>query len=87
MEENNFSWISLPMYSSLTERVLLLGAPKSVLAINIVVSLLCITNFHFWYILLISIPLQFFCAYLSEDDAWFFDAYGIYLGKDKYYST
>jgi type IV secretion system protein TrbD len=88
MEENNeISWVHLPLYSSLTEHVLLAGAPKSVLGINIIITVLFLINFNFWYILFLTVPLQFFCIYLSQNDAQFFDCYSIYVGKDDYYST
>ncbi|WP_298595475.1 VirB3 family type IV secretion system protein [uncultured Mitsuokella sp.] len=84
---DGLSMTHLPLYQSLTEHPLFAGAPKSVLLVLAVVSILFIVNFNFFYILLITLPLYFLCVYLAQSDAQFFDCYSNYVTKDSYYST
>ena len=87
MEMASGSWDALPLFSSLTEFVLVYGAPRIVLVANLVISLIFIVNFGFWYILGITGALQFLSMYISKDDALFFDCYLVYLPKKSYYSS
>ncbi len=85
--DSNTSWTDLPLFSSLTDQILLYGTPRMVLMINILITMIFIVNFDFYYIILITVPLQFFCIYLTKGDPQFFDTYFKYVGKQNYYST
>lgn len=80
-------WANLPFYRSLSEQILLFGAPKSVLILNGVVMILFIVDFDFWYIVPISLAVHFLCIYLSKNDDQFFDCLREYINKKNYYST
>ena len=81
------AWANLPFYRSLSEQILLFGAPKSVLILNGIVMILFIVDFSFWYIVPISLAVHFFCIYLAKNDDQFFDCLREYVNKKNYYST
>ena len=83
----NKSWFELPFYRSLTEQILLLGAPKPALLINGLVGFLFIINFRFWYIIPLTILIHFGCIYVAKNDAQFVDCLQAYNSKKNYYCT
>lgn len=85
--EKDIPWFHLPFYRSLSEQILLMGAPKSVLIINGLIMLLFIVDFHFWYIIPMNLLVHFGCIYLAKNDAQFFDCLRGYIHKKKYYCT
>lgn len=86
-ELENISWQELPFYKSLSERILLMGAPKPIIIINALVMLLFIIDFHFWEIIPVSLAFHFLCIYVSKNDEQFFEALKSYLHKKNYYCT
>lgn len=86
-EIENIPWQQLPFHRSLSEQILLLGAPKSILIINGMVLLLFIVDFHFWPIIPMSLIVHFGCIYLSKNDEQFFDCLKSYIHKKNYYCT
>jgi type IV secretion system protein TrbD len=86
-EDKSTPWFELPFYRSMSEQILLLGAPKSVLIANGFVLLLFIVDFNFWYIIPISVLVHFSCIYLSKNDDQFFDCLREYVNKKNYYNT
>ena len=85
--ENVNSWYSLPFYRSLTEQILFLGAPRAAIMLNALIAFMFIINFHFWYILPLSVIFHFGCIYLAKNDDQFFDCLKVYQGKKNYYCT
>lgn len=86
-EENiSVSWHELPFYRSLSEQVLVFGVPRSVIMLNALVAFLFIINFHFFYILPISLLFHFGCIYVARKDDRFFDCMKIYQQKKSFYS-
>lgn len=86
-EIETIAWQELPFYRSLSEQILLLGAPKEILIANGLVLLFFIVDFHFWPIIPVSLIVHFLCIYLSKNDDQFFDCLREYLKKKKYYCT
>ncbi len=84
---NSLPWYQLPFYTSLSEQILLMGAPKSVLILNALICILFIVDFGFFYIIPITILMHFGCIYLSKNDQQFFDALREYIHKKNYYCT
>lgn len=87
MAKERIPWHDLPFYTSLSEQLLLLGAPKSVLIVNGLVMMLFIVDLQFLYIIPISLLVHFGCIYLSRNDSQFFDCLREYIHKKNYYST
>ncbi|MBR3721654.1 MAG: VirB3 family type IV secretion system protein [Selenomonadaceae bacterium] len=85
--EDKISWDHLPFHRALTEHILVMGAPRSVLVINAMVSFMFIMWFHFLYFLAITVVVHCICVYISKDDAQFFDCVGKYISKKNYYSA
>ena len=85
-KESSVPWQELPFYLSLSEQLLLLGAPKPVLAINGLVMILVIIDFHFYWIIPINLLVHFGCIYLARNDQQFFDCLRAYVPKKDYYS-
>lgn len=86
-EGKTASWYHLPFYRALTEHILFLGAPRSVLVVNGIATFMFVMYFHFLYILILSVALHLLCIYISQDDAQFFDCFWKYLSRKNYYST
>ena len=88
MEENEkMSWYHLPFYRSLTEHILVLGAPRSVLVVNAIITFIFVMRFHFLYFLAFSVVIHLLCIYISKDDALFFDCACQYFKRRNYYCT
>lgn len=86
-EESTASWYHLPFYRALTEPILVLGAPRTVLIVNGAVSFMFVMYFHFVYILALSVVLHLLCVHITRGDAQFFDCFWKYLSRKNYYST
>ena len=87
-EENaSLPWFELPFYRSLTEQILFLGAPRAAIMVNALVAFLFIINFHFFYIIPISLLFHFGCIYVARSDDQFFDCLKVYQTKKNYYCT
>ena len=86
-ENKTLAWFELPFYRSLTEQILFLGAPRSAIMVNALIAFLFIINFHFWYILPVSLIFHFGCIYVARNDDQFFDCLKIYQSKKNYYCT
>jgi len=82
-----YPWYELPFYRSLSEQILLLGAPKSILIINGLLMLIFIVDFNFFLIIPINLLIHFGCIYLSKNDDQFFDCLRVYIRKKNYYCT
>jgi type IV secretory pathway TrbD component len=87
MDEKSTPWHELPFYRSLSEQILLLGAPKEILILNALAGLLFIVNFHFWLIIPLNLAVHFGCIYVAKNDSQFFDCIREYAKKKNYYCT
>ena len=86
-ELEKYPWYVLPFYRSLSEQILLLGAPKEILMANGILMLLFIVDLGFYMIIPINILLHFGCIYVSKNDEQFFDCLREYRKKKNYYCT
>ncbi|MBP2629461.1 MAG: hypothetical protein H6Q70_89 [Firmicutes bacterium] len=86
-EKTSLPWFELPFYRSLSEQILLLGAPKPMLILNGLVMLLFIVDFNFWLIIPVNLVIHFGCIYLTKNDDQFFDCLRKYIRKKNYYCT
>lgn len=86
-ENESFPWFELPFYRSLSEQILLLGAPKPILILNGLILVLFIVDFHFWPIIPINLLIHFGSIYLAKNDDQFFDCLREYIHKKNYYCT
>lgn len=86
-ETKAVAWFELPFYRSLTEQILFLGVPRSAIMVNALVAFLFIINFHFRYILPMSLLFHFGCIYVARSDDQFFNCLRVYQSKKNFYST
>jgi type IV secretion system protein VirB3 len=86
-ENESLPWFELPFYRSLSEQILLLGAPKAILILNGLIMVLFIVDFSFWMIIPINLLIHFGCIYLAKNDDQFFDCLRAYIHKKNYYCT
>lgn len=87
MEEEVPAGFRLPLYRSLTEQILLAGAPKNVIVANAVVAAFFIMTLHFFWILPLNMLIYFGSIYLTSTDEQFFACLVRYVRKKEYYST
>ncbi|MGL5257600.1 MAG: VirB3 family type IV secretion system protein [Proteocatella sp.] len=88
MDENeSYPWYGLPFYRSLSEQILMFGAPKGILILNGLLGFLFIVDFNFFWIIPVNILLHFGCIYLAKNDDQFFDCLREYIHKKNYYCT
>ena len=87
MAANSNSWFYLPFYRSLSIKVLLCGAPREIIGLNILVGILFIVNFHAWKILIVCALFHLICVYVCRSDDQMFDCLKMYIRKKSYYST
>ncbi len=86
-DKKTLPWYDLPFYRSLTEKILMFGAPRGVILANALVAVLFLMDFHFWQIIPICIVVHCGCIYVCKSDDQFFDALRSYISKKNYYST
>lgn len=77
----------LPMFRSLTEEILLFGAPKSLIVLNTAVAAIFILSFHFFFILILNLALHILAVSLSKKDGQIFDCLLMYIRQKNYYGT
>lgn len=77
----------LPLFRSLTEQVLVLGAPRGFMVMNLMMLAIFVVSFHFFYIVPLHVILHFGAIYLAKHDAQFFECLKLYLRKKDYYCT
>jgi type IV secretion system protein VirB3 len=86
-EENIPTGFRLPLYRSLTEQILMAGAPKSVIVLNGTVMAFFILSMHFFWIVPLNIVVHFGAIYLTKKDDQLFDCLKVYIHKKNYYCT
>lgn len=78
----------LPLYRSLTEQILLAGAPKNVIVFNAMIGAFFLMTLHFIWILPFNVLIYFGSIYCtSQIDEQFFACLLRYIRKKDYYST
>lgn len=77
----------LALYRSLTEEVLIAGAPKGVIVLNVSLMALFIITLHFFWIIPINIIIHIGAIFLTKEDDRFFDCLKIYIKQKNYYGT
>jgi type IV secretory pathway TrbD component len=86
-EEENQLGFRLPLYRSLTEQILIVGAPKSVIVVNSMVMAIFILSLHFFWIIPLNLLIHFGAIYLTKQDDQFFDCLLKYIRNKNYYCT
>lgn len=77
----------LPLYRSLTEEILLAGAPKGMIVLNVSLMAFFIMTMHFLWIIPLNIVVHIGAVFLTKQDDRFFDCLRIYIGQKNYYGT
>ena len=77
----------LPLYRSLTEQILIAGAPKSVIVVNSMVMAIFILSLHFFWILPLNLIIHYGAIYLTKQDDQLFDCLLKYTRSKNYYCT
>lgn len=77
----------LPLYRSLTEEILLAGAPKGMIVLNVSLMAFFIMTMHFLWIIPLNIVIHIGAVFLTKQDDRFFDCLRIYIGQKNYYGT
>ncbi len=78
---------SLPLFRSLTQKILMAGAPKNVIIGNLTLLAFFALSLHFFWIIPLNLAVHFLAIYLTKRDEQFFDCLRIYIKKKDYYST
>ena len=86
MSEENLDGFSVPIFRSLTEKVLWLGAPRMLVIANGMVGIFLFFILQMWQIAVLNLILHGFATLFAKGDPLFFD---IFLRsrkiKDHYY--
>lgn len=77
----------LPLYRSLTEQLLIAGAPASIIVWNAaLLGIFVMSLFSFW-IIPFNLVIHFGAIYVTRQDNQFFDCLLKYMKKKDYYCT
>lgn len=87
MKEDFPAGYRLPLYRSLTEKLLLAGAPKNVIVINAMLAAIFIIPFSFFWILPINLLVYSGSIYFTQKDDHFFECLVRYVRKKDFYCT
>lgn len=77
----------VPLHRSLTEKILLAGAPREIVLMNCGLLVMFIFILHFLYIIPFCLAIHLAAVYTTKYDAQFFDCFLAYLKTKKYYSA
>ncbi|MEN6623228.1 MAG: VirB3 family type IV secretion system protein [Smithella sp.] len=86
-EEKDPLGFRLPLYRSLTEQILLAGAPASVIVANAAIMGIFILSLQFFWIIPLNILIHFGAIYLTKQDPQYFDCLLKYMRTKDYYCT
>jgi type IV secretory pathway VirB3-like protein len=78
---------SLPLYRSLTEPILLAGAPPIMIVFNFMIMAIFLFSFHFIWILPLNAAIHFGVIYITKQDPQAFDCLIAYLHQKSQYNT
>ena len=76
-----------PLYRSLTEQILLAGAPKTIIILNTVIMAIFVLSLHFIWILPLNAIIHFGAIFFTKQDDQFFDCLLKYIRNKNYYCT
>jgi len=77
----------LALFKSMTEQLLMAGAPRSVVVLNGTMAVILIFILHAWYIFPFNLIVHFGAVHLTGKDDQFFDCIKRYIHKKSYYCT
>ena len=77
----------IPLHKSLTEKILIMGAPREMTIINGTLGAAFGLGLRSWYIVPICLVFQMVAAALTKRDPQFFDCFRRHIKQRKYYST
>lgn len=82
MNDNSF-----PLYKSLTQQILLLGAPRRVVILNFAIAAILLLSFKTLYVLPLNLVIHIGAVYITKFDEQFFDCLHRYLSKKSFYGV
>lgn len=86
MEKNPYRF-SLSLYRSLTEPILMAGAPPMMIVFNFMIMCIFLFSFHFIWILPLNLAIHFGVIYVTKQDPQAFDCLVAYLHQESSYHT
>lgn len=82
MDKNSF-----PLYKSLTQQILLMGAPRKIVVMNFAIAALLLLSFKTFYVLPLNVAIHIVAVYITKFDEQFFDCLHRYLSKKSFYGV
>lgn len=76
-----------PLLKSLTQQILLCGAPRKIIILNTMFAFLFILSFKTFYLIPINLIIHCLSVYITKFDEQFFDCLHRYLSKKKFYGV
>ena len=86
-QEKDPTRFDLPLFRSLTEPIMFMGAPRPVIVLNLVVMFIFLISLHFIWIIPFNLAIHFGAIYITKQDPQAFDCLLIYLHQKKSYRT
>ncbi|WP_037355179.1 VirB3 family type IV secretion system protein [Selenomonas sp. FC4001] len=77
----------LPLFSALTEPVLLMGAPPFMIVFNICVAGVFVLSFHFFWVIPLNIAIHAATIYVTKQDADAFECLRSYMQQGRTYNV
>ena len=77
----------LPLFSALTEPVLLMGAPLFMIVFNICVAGIFVLSFHFFRVIPLNIAIHAATIYVTRQDADAFECLRSYMQQGRTYNV
>lgn len=84
MEEDGFR---VPVHRSLTEPVLLGGAPREIAFLNATLAAALGLILHMYYLLVLNFIIHLIAVALTKRDPQFFSVFKRHINQKKYYGT
>ena len=77
----------IPLHKSLTEKILVMGAPRELTIIIGTFGAAFGFGLHSWYVVPVCLVAQSLAAWATKQDPQFFDCFRRHFKQRKYYST
>lgn len=87
MPENKNDGFEVPIHRSLTEPILMMGAPRSLVYGNIFLGVLLVFILGMWQVIFLNFLIHFIAVLLTKKDPQFLGVFIRYCKKKDYYHT
>lgn len=77
----------IPLHKSLTEKILVMGAPREITLLNGTFGAAFGLGLHSWYVVPFCLVFQSLAVWATKQDPQFFDCFRRHIKQRKYYST